>query len=75
MQLKANFKIHVVRVAGSRMIEQGTDGLSRGMIYEGLLGARYNFLDYLPLNKSAISRYPKVLDWIRSWTPSYAEVL
>ena len=75
LQLKANFKIHVVHVAGTRMIEQGTDGLSRGMVYEGLLGARYNFLNYLPLNKSSISRSPKVLDWIRSWAPFYSEVL
>jgi len=57
------------------MIEQGTDGLSRGMIYEGLLGARYNFLNYLPLNESATSRSPKVLSWIRTWAPSYAELL
>lgn len=27
LQLKANFKLHVLHVAGTRMIEQGTDGL------------------------------------------------
>ena len=63
LQLKANFKLHVVHVAGSRMIEQGTDGLSRGMIYERLLGSRYNFLAYLPLHKSAISRSSDALTW------------
>ena len=26
LQLRANFKLHVVHVAGTRMIEQGTDG-------------------------------------------------
>ena len=38
LQMKANFKLHLIHVAGSRMIEQGTDGLSRGILYEGLLG-------------------------------------
>ena len=56
LQLKSNFKLHVVHVAGTRMVEQGTDGLSRGMIYEGLLGARFNFLRYLPLDKTSIQR-------------------
>ena len=75
LQLKANFKLHVVHVAGTRMVEQGTDSLSRGMIYEGLLGARFNFLHYLPLNKTAIERLPKVLEWIKTWAPLQHSVL
>ena len=75
LQLKANFKLHVVHVAGSRMIEQGTDGLSRGIICEGLLGSRYNFLAYLPLHKTVISRSPALLTWLQSWSPSHSEVL
>ena len=75
LQLKTNFKLHVLHVAGSRMVEQGTDGLSRGIIYEGLLGSRYNFLRYLPLDKSSIMRSPLVLKWLQSLLPAHAEVL
>lgn len=50
LQQYANFKVHVIHVAGSRMIEQGTDELSRDLVYEGLLGQRFNFLNYLPLH-------------------------
>ena len=56
LQLKSNFKVHVLHAAGSRMIEQGTDGLSRGLLFEGLVGERKDFLTYLPLNKSALER-------------------
>ena len=73
--MKASFKLHVVHVSGSRMIEQGTDGLSRGISYEGLLGSRYNFLNYLPLHESAITRSSALLTWLQSWSSSHMEVL
>ena len=75
LQMKANFKSHLIHVACSRMIEQGTDGLSRGILYEGLLGARYNFLHYLPLDKSSMERSPMIRNWLKTWLPSYAEIL
>ena len=43
LQQYAHFKLHVVHVVGSRMIKQGTDGLLRGLPYEGLLGKYVNF--------------------------------
>jgi hypothetical protein len=30
IDMQGQLKLHVIHVAGSRMIEQGTDGLSRG---------------------------------------------
>ena len=69
IQQYANFKIHVIHVAGTRMIEQGTDGLSRGLVYEGLLGQKFNFLNYLPLHLNAKQRCPKLKEWLDSWLP------
>ena len=37
LQQFAGCKLYVIHVAGTRMIEQGTDGLSRELLYEGLL--------------------------------------
>jgi hypothetical protein len=37
IELSANFILHMVHVAGTRMIAQGTNGLSRGMFLEGVV--------------------------------------
>lgn len=71
IQQYSNFKIHVIHVAGTRMIEQGTDGLSRGLIYEGLLGQKFNFLHYLPLHLTAKERCASLKEWLDSWLPSW----
>jgi hypothetical protein len=36
-EMKYGFSLHVVNVAGTRMIAQGTDGLSRGIMMEGIV--------------------------------------
>ena len=69
LQLKSNFKLHVLHVAGTRMIEQGTDGLSRGLPFEGLVGNKKDFLTYLPLDMSAFERSIKLKPWIKGWLP------
>jgi hypothetical protein len=45
------------------MILQGTDGLSRGLEAEGVLGGK-DFLSFIPLHKSALERES---DRISSW--------
>ena len=67
LQQTANFKLHVLHVVGTRMIEQGTDGLSRGLPYEGQLGENKSFLDYLPLHLSTFDRFPSFLLWLNQW--------
>ena len=59
--------IHVVQVAGKRMIAQGTDGVSRGLLLEGVMSGK-DMLSYIDLAKDAISCHPGLLDWIREWT-------
>ena len=68
-QLISHCKLHVLHVAGTRMIEQGTDGLSRGTPFEGLVGSNVNFLKCLPLDKTVFERSPTVRDWLQSWLP------
>jgi hypothetical protein len=60
--------ITVIWVAGTRMIEQGTDGLSRGDLFNGIL-AGGRFLDYVPLNKGATELAPKLEGWLGTSFP------
>lgn len=60
--------IHLIHVAGKRMIAQGTDGCSRGVLMEGVMAGK-DMLSFFDLNKSAFERYLPLLWWIRSWCP------
>ena len=54
------------------MIEQGTDGLSKGLPFEGLVGELKDFLTYLPLDKSALVRSSSLKEWMHRWMPGDA---
>jgi len=63
LEFRAGFKIHFIHVAGSRMISQGTDGLSRGDFSEGVMcGA--NMLSFVPIHLTALSRSDSLKGWI-----------
>ena len=66
MQMHGDFTLHVYHVAGTRMIECGVDGLSRGDKAEGITQGR-SILEYIPIHLSPIERSPMVLDWVKSW--------
>jgi len=67
MQMNSRTMIHFVHVAGRRMIRQGTDGLSRGLVSEGVLGGE-DFLSFVPLHQSAWERGAVLLEeWVTSW--------
>ena len=68
LETRAGIKIHFVHVAGTRMIDQGSDGLSRGNLTEGVMGGKAMEF-FVPLHQGAIERSPSVLDWIKSWAP------
>ena len=59
--------IQVIHVSGTMMIRQGTDGLSRGDMLEGVLKGR-DMLSYVPLHLSALERDSSLKDWISEWT-------
>lgn len=66
LELYHDLHIHLVHCAGTRMIAQGTDALSRGSLLEGVMTGT-PMLDYIPLNLSCIDRSPDLMVWIRSW--------
>jgi hypothetical protein len=68
LEMSHQLLLHVVHVAGARMISQGTDGLSRGDFSSGVMGGQA-MTHFVPLHLSAIARSPTLLDWVRSWAP------
>ena len=67
LELSHSVKFHLIHVAGTRMIAQGTDGISRGMLLEGVLtGECMN--SYIPIGSPAHERSPKLLEWIQLWS-------
>jgi hypothetical protein len=59
--------IPVVHISGKRMIAQGTDGCSHGLLMEGVMSGA-NILTFVNLAKGGIKRHPPLLSWIQSWT-------
>jgi hypothetical protein len=59
--------IHVIHIAGSRMIVQGTDGCSQGSLMEGVMAGQ-DMLLFIDLARTAVKRHPPILEWVRSWT-------
>jgi hypothetical protein len=64
--MKYEFTLHVVHVAGTRMIAQGTDGLSRGSLLEGVVKGE-DMLSFVDLSRLAIERHPGLLEFVYSW--------
>ena len=74
LQMDYGCTVVVSHVAGTRMIAQGTDGLSRGALNEGVMGGT-PITDFLPFHLSAVERSPHLLDWIQTWGGAEAELL
>jgi len=74
MELHSGSKFIVTHVSGERMKFQGTDGISRGQLREGIaLGT--SMLHYCPWGLSAIQRHPPLLQWCHDVFGSDLEVL
>ena len=65
IEMHEGCKLQVVHVAGSRMILQGTDGLSRGDTGEGVMGGA-NMLSYVPLHLTALERSLSLKGWLEN---------
>jgi hypothetical protein len=68
LKMTASLHWHVVHVAGTRMIHKGTDGLSRGLLTDGIFSTDSMKL-HIPLHVSAFEQQPSLLEWIQSWCP------
>lgn len=77
IQMAGDVFIHVIWVAGTRMIENGIDGLSRADFSNGVMTGE-SILDHLPIGQSALERsttaHKLVLDWLpKSENPVWLE--
>jgi len=74
LELKTGSKFIITHVSGKRMMEQGTDGISRGHLREGIsLGA--SMLSFCPWGTCALDRSPTLLPWLQEVFGNELEVL
>ena len=70
LEMQQGCILRFVHVSGTRMIQQGTDGLSRGDTEEGVMKGA-DMLSFIPLHKSCLDRSTKLESWLRGFiTPS-----
>jgi hypothetical protein len=74
LQSKFGVLVTGLRVSGKRMIAQGADGLSRGLLNEGVMAGE-SILSFVPFHLSAVDRSLKVCDWVKSWAGEEVLVL
>ena len=68
-------KIHIFHVAGTRMIAQGTDGVSRGYLAQGVMAGEAMRV-HIPIYLSAVDHSTHdLVRWIQSWADPKAELL
>jgi hypothetical protein len=69
LEMRHGLFVHVVLVAGRRMIAQGTDGLSRGDLTTGVMAGE-GMLFFVPLGHSVADRSPLLLPRLLEWLPT-----
>ena len=74
LELAHGARIRVAHVAGTRMIAQGTDGVSRGQLKEGV-SVGEDILSHIPLNEGALDRSPALKEWIENFSDKEAVFL
>jgi hypothetical protein len=71
LQMDFGFVGMVVWVAGTQMIAERGDGLSRGATNEGIMSGK-SMLWYIPLHLNVHQRHIPFWDWICTWLPKDA---
>jgi predicted transcriptional regulator len=74
LEMQEGAKIVVSHVSGERMKAQGTNGVSRGQLKEGVSTGQ-SMLSFVPFHLSAIQGSDDVEAWLRSWLGESMEVL
>ena len=67
LSTKFSLKISVFHISGTRMIAQGTDGVSRGFFGGGVMAGEA-MTSFIPIHLGAAERHPPILNWIKSWS-------
>jgi hypothetical protein len=75
LQMRTGLQFIVSHVAGRRMVAQGTDGVSRGCLREGVAGTGEEMLSYIPLHLHAGERNPQFNQWLTTRIHHSFEVL
>ena len=70
LEMQAGMRIHIIHIAGTRMIGQGTDGLSRGDSNEGVMQGK-SMLEFVPLSKNCVERSPTINSKLKWCLSSY----
>jgi hypothetical protein len=60
------FQLLVVHVSGKRMQAQGTDGVSRGQLTEGVMNGE-PMMSFMPLHQTALERSPTLKKWLKEF--------
>ena len=68
------FKLHIFHVTGTRMIAQGTDGVSRGNLAIGIMAGEA-MSAFIPIHKTVLERSPGFVEWVKGWTGADAITL
>jgi hypothetical protein len=66
LEMTYRMTIHVVHISGTRMIMQGTDKCSRGLLMEEVM-AGVDMLTFIDLASGGTDRHPPLLEWVRLW--------
>ena len=74
LEMESQCRIHISHVAGTRMIAQGSDGLSRGNLAEGVMRGA-SMRGFAPINKTAFERSPTLKAWLDDWMNNEGELL
>ena len=73
LEMNSDLIIHVIHVAGTRMMAQGTDGISRGDKNTGVMRG-IPMEEYCPLHESAFERSPELKTWLTAATKTLDSV-
>jgi len=68
LEMTGRIRIQMIHIPGTRMIAQGTDGLSCGDFTEGVMAGQH-MLEHVPVHLTALERQPGVCDWLAQWIP------
>jgi hypothetical protein len=75
LSMQVGIKINVFHVAGTRMIAQGTDGVSRGFMGQGVMDGMAMSM-FVPIHLSSVERSPlNLVPWIQGWAGKEAILL
>jgi hypothetical protein len=74
LEAEHGFQLLVIHVSGKRMQAQGTDGVSRGQLSEGVMNGE-SMMSFVPLHETALERSPELKGWLKNFISPNLEFL